>query len=157
NFSNHREDFSSICNPGSIDISFHDASENHSCPLLATAEVYFDQINSSTFLWFYQLLKVSQYAFYTVTHVSYNDFYDIEPVIVKTRMDDILFNKFINDDISYDDVINSKRSPTFEKIKKDSSQKLRDTPELYLQPTFFKSFGHAYDYMNKNQFAILIA
>ncbi|CAG8672322.1 23417_t:CDS:2, partial [Gigaspora rosea] len=74
-------------------------------------------------------------------------------------MDDILSNKFMNDDILYDYVINNKRSPTFEKIKKDSSQKLRDTSELYLQPTFFKSFDHAYDDidMNKNQFAILIA
>ncbi|RIB05800.1 hypothetical protein C2G38_2218633 [Gigaspora rosea] len=194
NFSNNREDFSSICNPGSIDISFHNASENHSRPTLAIAEVYFDETNSSTFCGV--MKSLSQYAFYTVIHVSHNDFYDIEPseklitiinnidvesyhnhrrrILImywgpnktdskfshrKKRMDDILSNKFMNDDILYDYVINNKRSPTFEKIKKDSSQKLRDTTELYLQPTFFKSFDHAYEDidMNKNQFAILIA
>ncbi|RIB15890.1 hypothetical protein C2G38_2191417 [Gigaspora rosea] len=77
NFSNNCEDFSSICNSGSIDISFHDASENHSRPPLAIAEVYFDETNSSTFCGV--MKSLSQYAFYTVIHVSHNDFYDIEP------------------------------------------------------------------------------
>ncbi|CAG8800351.1 43829_t:CDS:2 [Gigaspora margarita] len=135
NFSNHREDFSSICNPGSIDISFHDASENHSRPPLAIAEVYFDETNSSTFCGV--MKSLSQYAFYTVIHVSHNDFYDIEP---GEKLITIINNIDVE---SYD---NHRRRIL-----------ILNTPELYLQPTFFKSFDHAYNDMNKNQFATLIA
>ncbi|CAG8834808.1 36820_t:CDS:1, partial [Racocetra persica] len=61
----------------SIDISFHDASKNHFRLPLAIAKVYFDETNLSTFC---SIMKsLSQYAFYTVIHVSHNDFYDIKP------------------------------------------------------------------------------
>ncbi|CAG8470533.1 14980_t:CDS:10, partial [Racocetra fulgida] len=42
NYSNNREDSSGICNPNSIDLSFHAASENHSRPPLAISENDFD-------------------------------------------------------------------------------------------------------------------
>ncbi|KAF0449309.1 interferon-induced very large GTPase 1-like [Gigaspora margarita] len=43
----NREDCSDICNPNSIDISFHATSENRSHPPLAISEVYYDESGSS--------------------------------------------------------------------------------------------------------------
>ncbi|KAF0387350.1 interferon-induced very large GTPase 1-like [Gigaspora margarita] len=71
-YSNNREDCSSICNPNSIDISFHDASENLSRPPLAISEIYYDESSSSIFSDTVKLL--TKFAFYIVIHISNNDF-----------------------------------------------------------------------------------
>ncbi|CAG8850795.1 7162_t:CDS:1, partial [Racocetra persica] len=48
-YSNHRDDCLGICNPGSIDISFHAAFENHARPPLAISEIYYDKTSSNIF------------------------------------------------------------------------------------------------------------
>ncbi|CAG8616581.1 5356_t:CDS:2 [Ambispora leptoticha] len=68
----NREDTMSISHPGSIDISFHSASENHIRQPVAIAEVY----NSKTPSQFMNgvVNGLSQYAFFLIIHVSDDDF-----------------------------------------------------------------------------------
>ncbi|CAG8528217.1 999_t:CDS:2, partial [Ambispora gerdemannii] len=70
--STNREDIMSISHPGSIDISFHSASENHLRQPVAIAEVY----NSETPSQFMNGIvnSFSQYAFFLIIHVSDDDF-----------------------------------------------------------------------------------
>ncbi|KAF0450885.1 von willebrand factor type a domain protein [Gigaspora margarita] len=72
NYSINREDLPGICNPNSIDISFHAASENHSRPPLAISEVYYDELSSSALC--ETVKKLSRFAFYIVIHSSNDDF-----------------------------------------------------------------------------------
>ncbi|CAG8451487.1 11715_t:CDS:2, partial [Acaulospora morrowiae] len=168
NFSNHREDIPGICNPNSIDISFHAASENHTRPPLAISEVYYDKPSSPIFL--RTVKALSKFSFYIVIHVSSNDFDGCEPkdqlnltldnistesycnhkrkILVlfwgfkaqifgklKERMEKVLAEKFIDDEFWCMEVIPRNKKIIFERIKKDSFQKLMDTKKPWLNWT----------------------
>uniref|UniRef100_U9TEY0 Uncharacterized protein n=1 Tax=Rhizophagus irregularis (strain DAOM 181602 / DAOM 197198 / MUCL 43194) TaxID=747089 RepID=U9TEY0_RHIID len=67
-----REDGLSITSTGSIDISFHPASENYERKPIAIAEVYFEENPHQTFLSL--INSFSQFAFYMFLHVNDQDF-----------------------------------------------------------------------------------
>ncbi|CAG8795334.1 17534_t:CDS:2, partial [Dentiscutata erythropus] len=194
NYSNNREDVSGICNPNSIDISFHPASENHSRPPLAISEVYYDQPCSSTLRDTIKIL--SKLAFYIVIHVSNNDFdgnefndqfistinnisvecygdnkrkililfWGIKPQSFskrKEKIEKLLREKFTNDEIWIELVINNKKGTLFEKIKRDSFHKLKDAKNLWLdwtQADFPKVIDdNTEEFSSEMDFALLMA
>ncbi|CAG8681188.1 26707_t:CDS:2 [Dentiscutata erythropus] len=192
NYSNNREEVSGICNPNSIDISFHSKSENHSRPPLAISEIYYDQPSSSSLRDTVKIL--SKFAFYIVIHVSNDDFdgneindqfistindisvecYDgtkrkiltlfwgIKPQFFnnnKERIEKLLCEKFANDNISVELVVNNKKGVLFEKIKKDSFNKLKETENLWLDWAHmnFPNYDNTEDFLLENDFASLMA
>ncbi|PKC16019.1 hypothetical protein RhiirA5_494108, partial [Rhizophagus irregularis] len=68
----HREDGLSVTSAGSIDISFHSASENYGRKPVAIAEVYLEENPHQTFLSL--INSFSQFAFYMFLHVNDQDF-----------------------------------------------------------------------------------
>ncbi|GBB87732.1 hypothetical protein RclHR1_14200002 [Rhizophagus clarus] len=68
----YREDGLSITSAGSIDISFHSASENYGRKPVAIAEVYFEENPHEIFLSL--INSFSQFAFYMFLHVNDQDF-----------------------------------------------------------------------------------
>ncbi|CAG8718782.1 5731_t:CDS:2, partial [Gigaspora margarita] len=148
-YSMNREDCSGICNPNSIDISFHAASENRSRPPLAISEVYYDEPGSSILNDTVKIL--SKFAFYIVIHVSNNDFdgnefndkfistiNDISPQSFskrKEKIEKLLRKKFTNDEPWIELVINNKKNALFEKLKKDSFYKLKNIDNPWLDWT----------------------
>ncbi|GBB87731.1 hypothetical protein RclHR1_14200001 [Rhizophagus clarus] len=68
----YREDGLSITSTGSIDISFHSASENYGRKPVAIAEVYFEEDPHEIFLSL--INSLSQFAFYMFLHVNNQDF-----------------------------------------------------------------------------------
>ncbi|CAG8547790.1 9731_t:CDS:2, partial [Racocetra fulgida] len=91
-YSNHRDDCLGICNPGSIDISFHAASKNHARPPLAISEIYYDKTNSNIFQ--NMVTELSKSAFYIVIHAFDDNFDGIEPNDeFKTIINDISIEK----------------------------------------------------------------
>ncbi|RGB35754.1 hypothetical protein C1646_742083 [Rhizophagus diaphanus] len=72
NICKHREDGFSITSAGSIDISFHSASENYGRKPVAIAEIYFEETPHQTFLSL--ISSFSQFAFYMFLHVNDQDF-----------------------------------------------------------------------------------
>ncbi|CAG8659160.1 18025_t:CDS:10, partial [Rhizophagus irregularis] len=68
----HREDGFSITLAGSIDISFHSASENYGRKPVAIAEIYFEENPHQIFLSL--ISSFSQFAFYMFLHVNDQDF-----------------------------------------------------------------------------------
>jgi hypothetical protein len=68
----YREDDPSITTPGSIDISFHSASENCGRKPVAIAEIYFEENPHQIFL---DLInKFSSFSFYMFLHINEQDF-----------------------------------------------------------------------------------
>ncbi|RGB35755.1 hypothetical protein C1646_742084 [Rhizophagus diaphanus] len=68
----HREDGLSVTSAGSIDISFHSASENYGRKPVAIAEVYLEENPHQTFLSL--INSFSKFAFYMFLHVNDQDF-----------------------------------------------------------------------------------
>ncbi|CAG8494559.1 5022_t:CDS:2, partial [Dentiscutata heterogama] len=197
NYSNNREDCEDclgICNPNSIDISFHAASENHSRPPLAISEVYYDESGSSTFSDTVNIL--SKFAFYIVIHVSNNEFdgnefneqfiSTINDISVecyggykrkiltlfwgirnqsfsehKEKIEKLLYEKFPNDEFWIEFVINNKKNALFEKIKKDSFNKLKDTTNPWLDWTSMGFYmilnDNTENLLSENDFALSMA
>ncbi|RIB03908.1 hypothetical protein C2G38_729876 [Gigaspora rosea] len=189
--SNNREDCSGICNPNSIDISFHAASENHSRPPLAISEIYYDKPSSSILSDTVKIL--TKLAFYIVVHVSNKDFdgnelndqfistindisnecygghkrkililfWGIKPQSFskhKETIEKLLHEKFTNDEHWIELVVNNKKNALFERIKKDSFHKLKDTENPWLDWNFIslsKSLDdNTEDFLSENDFAL---
>ncbi|CAG8483329.1 16070_t:CDS:10 [Gigaspora margarita] len=193
-YSNNREDCSGICNPNSIDISFHAASENHSRPPLAISEIYYDESSSSTLSDTVKIL--TKFAFYIVIHVSKNDFdgYELNEQFISTindisiecygghkrkililfwgikpqsfkkykeKIEKLLHEKFINNELWIELVVNNKKNALFERIKKDSFHKLKDTENPWIDwnsISFSKILGDSIkNFLSENDFALSIA
>ncbi|RIB03906.1 hypothetical protein C2G38_729800 [Gigaspora rosea] len=193
-YSNNREDYSGICNPNSIDISFHAASENHSRPPLAISEIYYDEPSSSTLSDTVKIL--TKFAFYIVIHVSNKDFdgnelndqfistindisiecygghkrkililfWKIKPQSFnkhKEKIEKLLHEKFTNNELWIELVINNKKNSLFEKIKKDSFHKLKDTENPWIDwnsISFSKILGDSNkNFLSENDFELSIA
>ncbi|CAG8555189.1 15288_t:CDS:2, partial [Racocetra fulgida] len=194
NYANNREDLSGICNPNSIDISFHSASENHSRPPLAISEVYYGESGSSTLRETVKIL--SKFAFYIIIHVSNNDFdgnelndrfistindisiecsgghirkiltlfWGVTPQFFKNhkeKIEKLSCKTFTNDEFGIELVVNNKKNALFERIKKDSFYKLKDTKNLRLDWTsmnFSKILSeNTEDFLLENDFALSMA
>ncbi|CAG8645040.1 31712_t:CDS:10 [Gigaspora margarita] len=193
-YSNNREDCKGICNPNSIDISFHDTSENYSRPPLAISEIYYDESSSSTLSDTVKIL--TKFAFYIVIHVSKNDFdgYELNEQFISTindisiecygghkrkililfwgiepqsfnkhkeKIEPLLHEKFINNELWIELVVNKKKNALFERIKKDSFHKLTNTENLWLDwksISFSKILGNSVEnFLSENDFALSIA
>ncbi|CAG8497250.1 15992_t:CDS:2 [Dentiscutata erythropus] len=76
-YSNNREDRLGLCHPGSLDISFHAASENNDRHPLAISEIYYDETNSQIFQ--NVVNELSKAAYYIVIHAFDSNFNIIEP------------------------------------------------------------------------------
>ncbi|CAG8560152.1 2939_t:CDS:10 [Gigaspora margarita] len=191
---NNREDCSGICNPNSIDISFHAASENYSRPSLAISEIYYDEPISSALSDIVK--KLTKFAFYIVIHVSNKDFVGNElndqfistvndisiecygshkrKILIlfsgikpqyfskhKETIEELLCEKFTNDELWIELVVNNKKNALFERIKKDSFHKLKDTenPWLYWNSLSFTRIldNSTEDFLSENDFALSIA
>ncbi|KAF0535876.1 interferon-induced very large GTPase 1-like [Gigaspora margarita] len=185
---------SGICNPNSIDISFHAASENHSRPPLAISEIYYDESSSSTLSDTVRIL--TKFAFYIVMHVSKNDFDGNElneqfistindisiecygghkrKILIlfwgiklqafkkyKEKIEKLLHEKFINNELWIELVVNNKKNALFERIKKDSFHKLKDTENTWIDwnsISFSKILGDSIkNFLSENDFALSIA
>ncbi|CAG8478301.1 4847_t:CDS:10 [Dentiscutata heterogama] len=159
-YSNNREDRLGLCHPGSIDISFHAASEDNDRPPLAISEIYYDQTNSPIFQ--NVVNELSKAAFYVVIHAFDSDFNIIEPndefkavinnISVErhgtcSRTISVLFwGQLFHDQIRVETITEEKESFFFEEFKEYSIQKLLITPDLYLSTTAFRNlFNKNYD------------
>ncbi|EXX56298.1 Sey1p [Rhizophagus irregularis DAOM 197198w] len=123
----HREDGLSVTSAGSIDISFHSASENYGRKPVAIAEVYFEESPHQTFLSL--INSFSQFAFYMFLHVNDQDFEGNSPSNELNQ----LFNTILaeSNDISYISKLSviywskSKNNDPFSKRKKTLKKLLK--------------------------------
>jgi hypothetical protein len=115
----HREDGLSITSAGSIDISFHSASENYGRKPVAIAEVYFEENPHQTFL---SLINIfSQTAFYMFLHVNDQDFEGNSPSSELNQLFNTILTRSNDPYISKISVIywsKSKNNDPFSKRKK---------------------------------------
>ncbi|CAG8449872.1 3791_t:CDS:10 [Funneliformis caledonium] len=117
----NREDDLSITSAGSIDISFHPASENYGRKPVAIAEVYLEEDPHQNFL---SLINgLSQFAFYMFLHINDQDFEgnsssnelkqlikNISPESNESKLSIIYWSKSKNNDLY------SKRKRTLKKL-----------------------------------------
>ncbi|CAB4476789.1 unnamed protein product [Rhizophagus irregularis] len=115
----HREDDPSITTSGSIDISFHPASENYGRKPVAIAEIYFEEDPNQIFLSL--INKFSSFAFYMFLHINDQDFNGNTPsnelnLLIKTMTPKL--NDTYNSKISVIYWSRSKNDDHFSKRKK---------------------------------------
>ncbi|GBC08887.1 hypothetical protein RclHR1_08460004 [Rhizophagus clarus] len=91
----HRENRLSITSAGSIDISFHSASENNGRKPVAITEVYFEENPHQTLISL--ISSFSQFAFYMFLHVNDQDFEGNSPSSELKKLLDTIVTGSSND------------------------------------------------------------
>ncbi|GBC08884.1 hypothetical protein RclHR1_08460001, partial [Rhizophagus clarus] len=132
----YRDDYPSITTSGSIDISFHSASENYGRKPVAIVEIYFEENPHHIFL--NLIYKFSSFAFYMFLHINDQDFNGSTPsnelnLLIKAMLPR-LNNDTYNSKISVIYWSRSKNDDLFSKRKKIIKKLL----EPYFRPECIK-------------------
>jgi hypothetical protein len=125
----HREDNLSITSAGSIDISFHPASNNYGQKSVAISEVYFEENPHQLFLSL--INSFSQFVFYTFLHISDKDFEGKSPSSELNQIIEAILPR------SYDSY-NSKLSVIYWGKSKEILRKLKKLLKPHFKPEYIE-------------------